>query len=475
MTESRNKDILTVKNQTSERLNIESKEPPEEISDKKEDDKEIKYDKKDIKEVSPKKEINSNFFEDEVIPLLKTKKAKLQNKFKSLYDKFDKLGDKPIYDIIEKYSEEKNGNSSTKDLIEIDRGNLEKIKEKKRIYLEKRKCKIYTLAFLFLTFYLVGIFQLLDLFDATKKITGIIFKLFFSNKSNENKETFKDLYVNSCFKNIPEFDFAFVTSFIGSIPLKFVGFFWSSLLFAILNSFLFVNFMKLDLEKEKYDFFDFFHVSIYFVLFFISFGAISLFAHEKISEGIIYYEKQIKHYTEQKDNNNDKEKKNENNENNEELKVEDIQEVKVIEIVKKEPEKKVEEETLEPEPEYEMNYKLFFIISLGIIFAYIINKAANYSFYQYAPKLYKRKNFRIVFLIIYVGSYVLSLIFYFFFHYQIMVVKEIENYEDDEEKIKSGFYRFCGFLMFYEKVPIDNRNADEINDEKKKRTRKSKK
>ena len=441
MTESRNKDILTVKNQTSERLNIESKEPPEEISDKKEDDKEIKYDKKDIKEVSPKKEINSNFFEDEVIPLLKTKKAKLQNKFKSLYEKFDKLGDKPIYDIIEKYSEEKNGNSSTEDLIEIDQGNLEKIKEKKRIYLQKRKCKIYTLAFLFLTFYLVGIFQLLDLFDATKKITGIIFKLFFSNKSNENKETFKDLYVNSCFKNIPEFDFAFVTSFIGSIPLKLVGFFWSSLLFTILNSFLFVNFMKLDLEKEKYDFFDFFHVSIYFVLFFISFGAISLFSHEKISEGIIYYEKQIKNYTGKKDNNHDKEKKNEKIEKNEDQKVEDIQEVKVIEI--KEQEKKVEEKNLEPEPEYEMNYKLFFIISLGIIFAYIINKAANYPFYQYAPKLYKKKNFRIVFLIIYVGSYVLSLIFYFLFHYQIMVVKEIENYEDDDEKIKSGFFIFC--------------------------------
>ena len=463
MAESRNNDILTVKSQTSERINIESKKPPEEISDKKEDNKEIKY---DIKDIEDKK---SDYYQDEVIPLLKIKKAKLQNKFKSLYDKFDDLGDKPIYDIIEEYSKDQNGNSSTEDLIEIDQGNIDKIKEKKRIYLQKRKCKIYTFAFFFLTFYLVGIFQLLDLFDATKKITGIIFKLFFSNKSNENKETFKDLYVNSCFKNIPEFDFAFVTSFIGSLPLNLVGFFWSSLLFTILNSFLFVNFMKLELEKEKYDFFDFFHVSIYFILFFISFGAISLFAHEKISEGISYYEKQIKHYTGKKDNNNDKEKKKENNINNEEQKVEDIQEVKVIEIVKKEPEKEVEEENQEPEPEpeYEMNYKLFFIISLGIIFAYIINKAANYSFYQYAPKLYKKKNFRIVFLIIYVGSYVLSLIFYFFFHYQIMVVKEIENYEDDDEKIKSGFFRFCGFLMFYEKVPIDNRNDAEKNDEKK--------
>ena len=207
MKESRNQDFLIINNPTSGRLNAESKEPKEDISDKKEDNKENivdipdkkednkenKTDVKGKKEASSNKVFKSKFYNNEVIPLLKTKKAKLQNKFKSLYDKFDKLGDKPIYDIIEKYSEEKNGNSSAEDLIEIDQGNLEKIKEKKRIYLEKRKCKIYTLAFLFLTFYLVGIFQLLDLFDATKKITGIIFKLFFSNKSNENKETFKDL------------------------------------------------------------------------------------------------------------------------------------------------------------------------------------------------------------------------------------------------------------------------------------------
>ena len=124
MKESRNNDILTVKSQTSERLNIESKEPQEEISDKKEDNKEIKYDIKDIDEVSPKKTTISDYYHDEVIPLLKIKKAKLQNKFKSLYDKFDDLGDQPIYDIIEEYSKEQNGNSSTEDLIEIDQGNL---------------------------------------------------------------------------------------------------------------------------------------------------------------------------------------------------------------------------------------------------------------------------------------------------------------------------------------------------------------
>ena len=71
MKESRNNDILTVKSQTSERLNIESKEPQEEISDKKEDNKEIKYDIKDIDEVSPKKTTISDYYHDEVIPLLK--------------------------------------------------------------------------------------------------------------------------------------------------------------------------------------------------------------------------------------------------------------------------------------------------------------------------------------------------------------------------------------------------------------------
>ena len=313
-------------------------------------------------------------------------------------------------------------------------------------------------------FYLIGIFQLLDLFDSTKKITGIIFKSFFSNKSKENKETFKDLYINSCFKNIPEFDFAFVTSFIGSFPLNLLGFFWSSLLFTILNIFLFLNFMKLDLEKEQYDFFDFFHVSIYFVIFFISFGAISLFAHEKISEGIIYYEKQKKLYTDEKDNKNNKKKKNENIENNEEQRVKDKQEVNVINIKKQE--KKVKED--KPENEYEMNHYLFIIISLGIIFAYIINKVVNYSFYQYSSKFFNKK-FELVFLLIYVGSYVISLIIYFAFHYQIMIVKEIENYEEDEKKIKSGFYRFCGFLMYYEKVPIDNRKKEDKNIEKPKK------
>jgi len=319
---------------TSERINVKNEEHKEDISDKNEDNKEKKEEKLNINNIE---DINDRIkiFETEVDTLLKSKKDGLQNKFQGYFKKFEDLNN--INDVIKIYSNENDASLSSKILKEFSPENIKIIKDNMRKFLDERKYKIYSFAFLFLAFYLTGIFQLLDLFDSTKKVTGIIFKSFFYNKPKENNETFKDLYMNSCFKNIPEFDFAFVTSFIGSFPLKLVGFFFSSLLFTVLNSFLFVNFMKLDLEKEKYDFFDFFHVSIYFILFFISFGAISLFAYEKISEGIMYYEKQKELYTEKKVNNNDKDKKKENIENNEDQKVE----VKVMKIEKKNQKRKL--------------------------------------------------------------------------------------------------------------------------------------
>ena len=438
---------------TSERINVENAEHKEDIPDKNEDNKEKKEKKLNENNI---KDINERIknFDTEVDTLLKSKKDSLQNKFEGYFNEFKELNN--IDDVIEKYSKENESSLSSKILKEsFSQENIKIIKDNMRKYLDERKWRIYISAFFFLAFYLAGIFQLLDLFDATKKITGIIFKSFFYNKPKENNETFKDLYMNSCFKNIPEFDFAFVTSFIGSLPLNLVGFFFSSLLFTILNSFLFVNFLKLDLEKEKYDFLDFFHVSIYFVLFFITFGAISLFAYEKISEGIMYYGDQIKLYIDEKDNNNDKDNKKENIENNEDQKVE----VKVMKIEKKEPEKKIEKDKLESD--HKMDISLFIIISLGIIFAYIINKGANYCFYYKASKFFNKK-FNWAFLIIYVGNYILSLICYFAFHYQILLVKEIENYEDEEKK-SSGFYKICGFLIYYEKV--DNRDKTILNEE----------
>ena len=100
---------------------------------------------------------------------------------------------------------------------------------------------------IFFTSYLVGIFQLLSLFDASEKELGIVFKSFFKNEIKEDNSTFTELYIDSCFKNIPEFDFAFLTSILGDIPLNCCGFFIYSFTATIINIGIFLGFTKLDL------------------------------------------------------------------------------------------------------------------------------------------------------------------------------------------------------------------------------------
>ena len=252
--------------------------------------------------------------------LYQNKKEKLQNKFGGLFNKYNDFGKIKVYEVINKYYKKEDTESLVQKIPEAELDIHKEIIKKKLTFFKERSCKIYIFGFLFLTFYLIGIFQLLDLFDSTKKETGIIFKSFFYDEKRESNETFIELYINSCFKNVPEFDFAFFTSIIGSFPLNFCGFFISSLIFTFLNSFLFIIYIKIDLEKQKFDFFDFFHVSIYFLLFFISFGAISLFPHQKISEDILFYEKKRNYYNNYYDDIQDRkwliEKKKENNINN---------------------------------------------------------------------------------------------------------------------------------------------------------------
>lgn len=235
-------------------------------------DKYIERKNQEAKEKIEKENKEDYNIDEETTILLKDKKKKLQNKLGEIKKKLEDMGDIKIYDIPE--NDEKNQNS-------------EKISNRKG---EDISCStflsIYFLGLLYLIFYLIGFFQLLYLFGTSEKELGIIFKSFFFDKIRDNNSTFKELYINSCLKNIPEFDFAFITSFIGSLPLKYCGFFISSLIFTILNSVSFVIFNEFNFEKEKFDVKDFLFILIFFILFFILFGAISLLSHEKLYEGI---------------------------------------------------------------------------------------------------------------------------------------------------------------------------------------------
>ena len=224
MIHSQKANILSVN--SSEKINLENNNQGE-SADKNETKQEYKIELNEIEEVGSKKTAGVNEdinYDDEVENLLKTKKTKLQNKFEGLVNKFNNLGDINIYKLVEKYSKERINLSQQDDESEDIQNDKNEKKKQKRIFLNQRGCKIYICSFFFLLFYLVGIFQLLDLFDSTKKETGIIFKSFFFHKPRESNESFIELYINSCFKNIPEFDFAFVTSFLGTFPLNFLGF-----------------------------------------------------------------------------------------------------------------------------------------------------------------------------------------------------------------------------------------------------------
>ena len=264
-----------------------------------------------------------------------------------------------------------------------------------------------------------------------------------------------------------------------------------------------MSFIRLDFEKPKFDFFDFFHISIYFIVFFISFGAISLFPQEKISEGIIYYQRIKDNYAEKEkeeinpENKEDKEDKGEDNiENKEDTKENNKKNDKEENNKENKEDKKIGNKEEKKDKENKVNNKsqknqegdkgekgnkrkkkrkksksiqnkddveigIFLIINIGIILAYVLNKLFNYLFYQYSSELYN-DNFELVFIIIYAGSYFISLIFYFLFHFQVMIIKQMEKEkEEEEEKIKQKFFRICGFLIYYEKTIVDNENKIE--------------
>ena len=351
-------------------------------------DKGIERKNQEAKEKIEKENKEDYNIDEETTVLLKDKKKKLQNKLGEIKKKLEDMRDIEIYDIPEK--DERNQNS-------------EKISNRigKNIFCSTFWGS-YFLGLLYLIFYLIGFFQLLYLFNTSEKELGIIFKSFFFDKIRDNNSTFKELYINSCLKNIPEFDFAFITSFIGSLPLKYCGFFISSLIFTILNSVSFVIFNEFNFEKEKFDVKDFLFILIFFILFFILFGAISLFSHEKLYEGI------FKLLIAGGDTN--KEDK------------------KILKIVH------------------------FITICIGIILAYILNRLINLLAYDLSGKSYE-DNFIIIFLSIYLGSYLLSLIFYLFFFVKIAL---IDNQIENEKKFEINYWKFCGYLIYCEKRTLNN-------------------
>ena len=445
----------------------------------------------DLLKVEDEEDIEARLYDEETRKLLDDKEDKLKTKFNNLSEPFKNT---KLYDII--YYEKSNAKKkSESDESETKKGEIfdnQKEDEEQFKYDEKEKIKydfggrtcllIYILGLGYFTFYLVAFFQLLDLYETCKNELRITFKSFFNNKTRESNDTFFDIYEKSCFKTIPEFDFAFFTSILGSFPLSACGYFISSAVFTILNTILFSIFADTNFnEKEKNSGMDFVHILLYSLLFFVTFGAISLYAHQKLSEGIITFSKMKEKYEERKKKEDAKkaekkiDKPREEDNENEEVKKEkgELEANKEGEGGGKEEQEQVKktEESNKDEGNKiidtsKLNFSndcltedgLFIFLSFGIILAYIVNRGINIGIYNNSREYFK-ENFVAVFIMIYIGSYVVSSIFYLFFYVEVLLMEKKDENENKNKK-EFRFLKLFGFLIFYEKVPVKNGEKD---------------
>ena len=190
-----------------------------------------------------------------------------------------------------------------KELENIDKAeNLIQIEEeitKKEI---KRNCSFFccgynkylgfnfkVIGLLFVIFNLVGIYQLISLLNATEEelLFGIKSILFEKNRTNYT-EIIVENYENYNVKNIPNFDIElfFLTSIIGKLFLKRFGFRLSSIIFILINSIAIFLLSSFKFPENRYTFYQFLLLLLYYILFYISVGCISLFPHQIYFEGL---------------------------------------------------------------------------------------------------------------------------------------------------------------------------------------------
>ena len=95
-----------------------------------------------------------------------------------------------------------------------------------------------------------------------------------------------------------------------------------------------------------------------------------------------------------------------------------------------------------------------------MVLGYIFNRYINLIIYGCNQKLYN-EYFIIIFISIYGGSYILSIIFYLIF--EGLIASAIKH-EENEKQIKKEILTICGYLLYYEKIPVNNDKDYDIED-----------
>lgn len=409
--------------------------------------------------------------EEEEEFLMYHKNEVLQTQLNQVRKKFETV---QSLDQVIDFKEKKDEQINNKSLLEINDNEKYCFCEYKT-YL---KINFNLIGLLFVISNLIGVYQLIGILKATEnEITfGMQSFLFGKNRTiinndtntsipfnstnytDYNSQSFENIYENYSFKTIPDFNLLYLSSIIGNLLLKSFGFRFSTIIYMVINVLTLIFFESFEFP-EKYNFYSILLLILYYILFFLSVGGISLLSHQIYFDGLTKYihykESHEKSIEENIEDVKEEEEMIYNDNNKDNLIKENIFNE---EEEKKNNENENEEKNKKKELEKNDKISFFTYLCLTEIPAYLIYFGINYYF--------KTKNyydyFFLINIIIYVTFTIFSLIFYCCYS-SIFIKGEKKNIQNQKE---INVWRILGYIIYYEKKyqedsnPYNNLNND---------------
>lgn len=162
-------------------------------------------------------ERNIKNYKEERLSLLKEKKASLFNKLTEINQILNNSANINDFLLRKKY--------------ENTDGLNDPIKKKKSCLLI---IIIKIIGGVFVTLYLIGVFEIIGIMDAIEEELFSSILLFFLRENKENRTDFYHNYINLAIK-IPSFAPFYLSSLLSNIIINFIGFYFTTILFLIIN------------------------------------------------------------------------------------------------------------------------------------------------------------------------------------------------------------------------------------------------
>jgi len=143
---------------------------------------------------------------------------------------------------------------------------------------------------IFVTLYLIGVFEIIDIMSAIQEELIISIKMYFSNEKIEDRKDFYWNYINIA-TQIPSFSPFFLSSMLSDIIINIIGMYFTTLLVIVvniltlffgLNSFIFHKDEKL---SENYTFKEFLILLVIYLGLYLSIGLVALVPIDIVQEG----------------------------------------------------------------------------------------------------------------------------------------------------------------------------------------------